>query len=126
LECGVRPWLKPWSASNVGHSILPRRHNGVPYQGINVLLLWGEAMTRSYTATIWMTFRQALELWSSQDSMDTLKRRAEQAGGPYEWLKNPVSNRAKEGARLLRLIRASYKASHGIYDSGFSNAPDPY
>lgn len=62
LERGVRPWLKPWSASHVGHSILPRRHNGIPYQGINVLLLWGEAMTRGYAATTWMTFRQALEL----------------------------------------------------------------
>ena len=39
LERGVRPWLKPWSASNVRGSILPRRHNGIPYQGINVLLL---------------------------------------------------------------------------------------
>lgn len=31
--------------------------------------------------------------------------------GFYEWLNNPVSDRAKENARLLRLIRASYKAS---------------
>jgi putative transposase len=35
--------------------------------------------------------------------------------GYYEWLHTPVSNRALEDARLLRLIRASYKASHGIY-----------
>jgi antirestriction protein ArdC len=62
LERGVRPWLKPWSVSNVGASILPRRHNGIPYQGINVLLLWSEAMARGYTATTWMTYRQALEL----------------------------------------------------------------
>lgn len=62
LERGVRPWLKPWSASNVRGSILPRRHNGIPYQGINVLLLWSEAMARGYTATTWMTYRQALEL----------------------------------------------------------------
>ena len=62
LECGVRPWLKPWSVSNVGSSILPCRHNGIPYQGVNVLLLWSEAVTRGYAATIWMTFRQALEL----------------------------------------------------------------
>lgn len=62
LERGVRPWLKPWSASNVGRSILPHRHNGAPYQGINVLLLWSEAMARGYTATSWMTFRQALGL----------------------------------------------------------------
>jgi putative transposase len=37
--------------------------------------------------------------------------------GFYAWLRDPLSNRAKEDARLLRLIRASYKASHGIYGS---------
>ena len=31
--------------------------------------------------------------------------------GYYEWLQNPTSNRAKEDARLLRLIRASFIAS---------------
>jgi putative transposase len=37
------------------------------------------------------------------------------ASGYYEWLHKPVSDRALEDGRLLRLIRASYKASHGIY-----------
>ncbi len=35
--------------------------------------------------------------------------------GYYKWLKKPVSDRGLEDARLLRLIRASYKASQGIY-----------
>ena len=35
--------------------------------------------------------------------------------GYYDWLQQPVSNRAQEDARLLRLIRASFTASHGIY-----------
>jgi putative transposase len=35
--------------------------------------------------------------------------------GFYEWLKNPISDRAREDARLLKLIRASFVASHGIY-----------
>ena len=35
--------------------------------------------------------------------------------GYYAWLKEPKSNRAKEDQRLLKLIRASFKASHGIY-----------
>lgn len=35
--------------------------------------------------------------------------------GYYAWLKQPVSDRAKEDARLLRLIRASFKASQGVY-----------
>lgn len=35
--------------------------------------------------------------------------------GYYDWLKHPVSNRARKDARLIRLIRASFVASHGIY-----------
>lgn len=35
--------------------------------------------------------------------------------GFYEWLKHPLSNRVLEDARLLRLIRASFTVSHGIY-----------
>jgi len=35
--------------------------------------------------------------------------------GYYEWVKQPVSKRAQEDARLLRLIRASFVASQGVY-----------
>lgn len=35
--------------------------------------------------------------------------------GYYEWLKHPISNRAQEDARLLKLIRASFVVSPGIY-----------
>jgi len=35
--------------------------------------------------------------------------------GYYEWWQHPLSNRAIEDARLLRLIRASFTASQGIY-----------
>jgi putative transposase len=35
--------------------------------------------------------------------------------GYYKWLRRPVSKRAEEDARLLRLIRASFLASQGIY-----------
>ncbi len=37
------------------------------------------------------------------------------ASGHYDWLKQPVSTRAQEDATLLRPIRASFVASHGIY-----------
>lgn len=63
LEQGVRPWLKPWNAEHAaGRITKPLRFNGVPYQGINVLMLWGEAVAKGYAASIWMTFRQAQEL----------------------------------------------------------------
>ena len=35
--------------------------------------------------------------------------------GYYAWLQQPLSSHAQEDARLLRLIRASFTASHGIY-----------
>ena len=37
--------------------------------------------------------------------------------GYYAWLKQPLSHRAAENARLLQLIRGSFAASNGIYDS---------
>lgn len=63
LEQGVRPWLKPWSAANTtGRIVRPLRVNGQPYNGINVLNLWAEAVTRGFASPTWMTFRQAKEL----------------------------------------------------------------
>ena len=63
LDRGVRPWTRPWSAEHLaGRISRPLRHNGEPYSGINVLLLWAEAVNRGFTAPTWMTFRQALEL----------------------------------------------------------------
>ena len=60
LEQGVRPWLKPWNADNAaGRITRPLRHNGTPYRGVNVLLLWGEAMEKGYASNTWMTYRQA-------------------------------------------------------------------
>lgn len=63
LEQGVRPWLKPWSAANAeGRITRPLRASGQPYNGINVLNLWAEAMARGFACPTWMTFRQAKEL----------------------------------------------------------------
>lgn len=66
LERGVRPWMKPWKAANTqGRITRPLRHNGTPYSGMNVLLLWSEAVARGFTSPMWMTFRQAVELGAS-------------------------------------------------------------
>jgi antirestriction protein ArdC len=63
LEQGVRPWLRPWNAEHAaGRITRPLRGNGIPYQGINVIMLWSEAVARGFAAPIWMTFRQAKEL----------------------------------------------------------------
>jgi antirestriction protein ArdC len=63
LEQGVRPWHQPWSVSHAaGRITLPLRHNGVPYAGINVLMLWGSAVAAGHVSPYWMTFKQSLEL----------------------------------------------------------------
>lgn len=41
---------------------MPQRYNGTPYRGMNVLLLWGEAMDKGYRSATWMTYKQAGEL----------------------------------------------------------------
>ncbi|KWT91743.1 DNA primase TraC [Variovorax sp. WDL1] len=61
LEKGVRPWMKPWSADHASDRLpsLPLRHNGTPYRGVNVLLLWGEMVEKGYDNPLWMTYKQA-------------------------------------------------------------------
>ncbi|WP_413712579.1 ArdC family protein [Rhizobium sp. Rhizsp82] len=63
LARGVKPWMKPWHDRNMhGRITRPLRHNGQPYSGMNVLLLWSEGMARGFSSPMWMTFKQALEL----------------------------------------------------------------
>jgi antirestriction protein ArdC len=60
LEQGARPWTKPWTTtSSTAGAIRPVRHDGTPYRGINVLILWSEASDNGYTSSTWMTYRQA-------------------------------------------------------------------
>ncbi|HZR03103.1 MAG TPA: zincin-like metallopeptidase domain-containing protein [Burkholderiales bacterium] len=63
LEQGARPWMKPWHSTDAeGRISLPLRHNGAPYRGINILLLWGESLDKGYARSTWMTYKQAAEL----------------------------------------------------------------
>lgn len=64
LEAGdVPPWHKPWKAGNAsGHVCRPLRHNGQPYNGVNVLWLWMAAEAAGYTCPFWLTYNQAREL----------------------------------------------------------------
>jgi len=63
LEQGVSPWHKPWNAQHAaGRITRPLRSSGQPYQGINVLLLWCEAVDKGYTTPTWITYRQAATL----------------------------------------------------------------
>lgn len=57
LEKGNLPWNNNrWKA---GSNAWPLRHNGQPYTGINVILLWMAAASKGYTSNTWMTYKQA-------------------------------------------------------------------
>jgi antirestriction protein ArdC len=60
IENGVRPWSRPWTRTHAAAGMLPRRHTGEAYRGVNVLLLWAAAVEHGYAAQTWMTFKQAL------------------------------------------------------------------
>lgn len=63
LEQGVRPWVQPWEAAHAAGDVSrPLRFNGLPYRGINVVLLWLSAMRQRFACPLWMTYRQASEL----------------------------------------------------------------
>lgn len=63
LEKGQLTWRKPWSDHNLaGHAMLPLRHNGIPYTGINTIMLWGEAADKGFLSPFWLTYKQATDL----------------------------------------------------------------
>ena len=63
LEQGVRPWHRPWNADHAaGRITRPLRHNGIPYKGINVIMLWSASVAKGYSAPLWLTYKQAQEL----------------------------------------------------------------
>ena len=63
LEQGVTPWTKPWSVEALaGRVTRPLRSTGEPYRGINVILLWMEAVAGGYASPTWMTYKQAQAL----------------------------------------------------------------
>lgn len=62
LERGVLPWRRPWDNGSPASCITrPKRANGEPFRGINVLLLWSAASARGYASATWMTYQQALD-----------------------------------------------------------------
>ena len=64
LESGsVAPWHQPWKAGHAAGPVSrPLRHNGQPYQGVNVLVLWIAAEAAGHASPYWLTFKQAQEL----------------------------------------------------------------
>lgn len=64
LESGnLPPWLQPWKAGHAAGPVSrPLRHNGKPYQGVNVIMLWIAAENAGHVSPYWLTYNQAREL----------------------------------------------------------------
>lgn len=60
LEAGRFPWVPPWDAAIVAPDLPRNAVTGRPYSGVNVLILSGEVIAKSYANQGWLTFRQAL------------------------------------------------------------------
>lgn len=63
LESGALPWLKPWRGGAGVVADMPR--NAVSrraYSGVNVIILWSEALTMGYPRSDWLTYKQAIQL----------------------------------------------------------------
>lgn len=63
LEKGELTWRKPWNSGHLAGAItVPKRWNGIPYTGINIIMLWATASEQGYVLPYWMTFKQAVDL----------------------------------------------------------------
>ena len=64
IEAGNLTWLQPWQAGGhkAGAVSRPLRAGGIPYRGVNVLMLWASAIEKGYNCPLWLTYKQAAEL----------------------------------------------------------------
>lgn len=61
LERGAKSGQARWSGSKKGGFPINGK-SGEAYRGVNVLMLWAEAMEKGYTSNIWLTYKQAAGL----------------------------------------------------------------
>lgn len=64
LQAGRIPWVQPWetAAAKAPLAMPQNASTRRRYSGINVLILWGTVIERSFSGQSWLTFRQALGL----------------------------------------------------------------
>lgn len=64
LERGNLTWLQPWQAGGhkAGAVSRPLRAGGIPYRGVNIIMLWAAAIERGYNCPLWLTYKQAAEI----------------------------------------------------------------
>ena len=60
LEEGRLPWVQPWDSARCPCLMPHNAVSGRAYSGINILILWCEAVERQFASQRWLTYKQAL------------------------------------------------------------------
>lgn len=95
LEAGRFPWVQPWDCAKAGLGMPKNAATGRHYSGVNILILWSEAVARGFATQRWLTFRQALNAggcvrkgergvtacYADRFTPEAEKERAEREGG---------------------------------------------
>ncbi len=123
LRQGVRPWAKPWRDEACGAPlILPRRANGEPYRGMNVVALWAASEQAGFTSPYWLTFKQALALGGQV-------RKGERGSFVvfYKELKSEdqATGAAEDAEMKLRRILRGYVVFNRVQIDGLDGRYDP-
>jgi antirestriction protein ArdC len=58
IEAGATEFSLPWQRTGIGDVLPLNASTGAAYNGVNILSLWAEAMTRGYSRGLWATYRQ--------------------------------------------------------------------
>jgi antirestriction protein ArdC len=62
LESGTTSTTSQITWAKTGNSLPCNHKTGMPYQGVNVLLLWAAAMKNGYSTDRWLTYKQAADM----------------------------------------------------------------
>lgn len=59
LNNGIVPWHQPWISKSDSNFTIPMNvQSGNHYNGINILLLWGDTSDKKFSSNEWGTFKQ--------------------------------------------------------------------
>jgi antirestriction protein ArdC len=58
IEAGQTEFSLPWQRTGIGNSLPVNAATNAAYNGINILSLWAEGVTRGYARGLWGTYRQ--------------------------------------------------------------------
>lgn len=61
LEAGRFPWVQPWDSSRTTAALPCNAVSGRSYSGVNVLILWGAVIAKSFPTQNWLTYKQTVE-----------------------------------------------------------------